>query len=81
VCPQPLPIYAIGGASSWSVAPRELRVHPKKRRGRPATGKDPLVSARLSQELIDRLERWAASNEISRSEALRRIVELGLKSK
>jgi Arc/MetJ-type ribon-helix-helix transcriptional regulator len=55
-----------------------IKVHPKKRRGRPATGKDPLVSARLPQTLIDQVEHWAASNEASRSEAIRRLVELGL---
>jgi Arc/MetJ-type ribon-helix-helix transcriptional regulator len=58
-----------------------IKVHPKKRRGRPATGKDPLVSARLPQTLIDQVEHWAASNEASRSEAIRRLVELGLTMK
>jgi Arc/MetJ-type ribon-helix-helix transcriptional regulator len=57
---------------------KSIKVHPKKRRGRPATGKDPLVSARLPQTLIDQVEHWAASNEASRSEAIRRLVELGL---
>jgi len=60
---------------------KSIKVHPKKRRGRPATGKDPLVSARLPQTLIDRVEHWAASNEASRSEAIRRLVELGLRAK
>jgi Arc/MetJ-type ribon-helix-helix transcriptional regulator len=57
---------------------KSIKVHPKKRRGRPATGKDPLVSARLPQTLIDQVEHWAASGEASRSEAIRRLVELGL---
>jgi Arc/MetJ-type ribon-helix-helix transcriptional regulator len=57
---------------------KSIKVHPKKRRGRPATGKDPLVSARLPQTLIDQVEDWAATNEASRSEAIRRLVELGL---
>ena len=60
---------------------KSIKVHPKKKRGRPATGKDPLVSARFPQELIDQVEHWAASNEASRSEAIRRLVELGLKAK
>jgi hypothetical protein len=60
---------------------KSIKVHPKKRRGRPATGKDPLVSARLPQTLIDQVEHWAASSEASRSEAIRRLVELGLKTK
>jgi Arc/MetJ-type ribon-helix-helix transcriptional regulator len=57
---------------------KSIKVHPKKRRGRPATGKDPLVSARLPQELIDSVEAWASANSASRSEAIRRLVELGL---
>jgi len=32
----------------------------------------------MPQTLIDQVERWAASNEASRSEAIRRLVELGL---
>ena len=57
---------------------KSIKVHPKKRRGRPATGKDPLVSARLPQELIDSVEAWATANSASRSEAIRRLVEIGL---
>jgi hypothetical protein len=57
---------------------KSIKVHPKKRRGRPATGKDPLVSARLPQPLIDQIEKWSASTEVTRSEAIRRLVELGL---
>jgi hypothetical protein len=53
----------------------------KRRRGRPAMGKDPLVSARLPQELVDSVEAWASANSASRSEAIRRLVELGLKAK
>jgi hypothetical protein len=60
---------------------KSIKVHPKKRRGRPATGKDPLVSARLPQTLIDQVEHWASSNAASRSEALRALLELGLKAK
>jgi Ribbon-helix-helix protein, copG family len=60
---------------------KSIKVHPKKRRGRPATGKDPLVSARLPQELIDSVAAWASVNSASRSEAIRRLVELGLKAK
>jgi Arc/MetJ-type ribon-helix-helix transcriptional regulator len=57
---------------------KSIKVHPKKRRGRPATGKDPLISARLPQSLIDNVEAWATANKASRSEAIRRLVEIGL---
>jgi Arc/MetJ-type ribon-helix-helix transcriptional regulator len=36
------------------------------------------VTARMPQSIIDQIERWAASNDASRSEAIRRLVELGL---
>ncbi len=53
------------------------KVTPKKR-GRPATGKDPLVSTRMPTTLIDDIDTWADGNEIKRSEAVRRLVEAGL---
>lgn len=61
---------------------KSITVKPKKR-GRPATGKDPLVGARFPQELIDTIDAWAAmaGADVSRSEAIRRLVELGLKAK
>jgi hypothetical protein len=54
-----------------------------KRRGRPATGKDPLVSARMSSTLTGAIDAWASQqeDEPGRSEAIRRLVELGLKAK
>ena len=54
---------------------------PKKRRGRPATGKDPQVVVRMPQTLIEEADAWAAANGTVRSEAIRRLVELGLKAK
>jgi hypothetical protein len=62
---------------------KSIMVTPKKRgRGRPSTGgRDPHVTIRMPQTLIDQAERWALSNDASRSEAIRRLVELGLKAK
>ena len=57
---------------------KSIKVHLKKRRGRPATGKDPLVSARLPPVLVAEVAAWASANDASRSEAIRRLVELGL---
>ena len=51
---------------------------PEKSRGRPATGKDPHVAARMRPTLIAEVEAWATANDTSRSEAIRRLVELGL---
>jgi Arc/MetJ-type ribon-helix-helix transcriptional regulator len=51
----------------------------RKKRGRPATGTDPLVGTRMPRDLIRDIDRWAHQNTIgSRSEAIRRLVELGL---
>ena len=55
-----------------------IKVNQKKR-GRPATGRDPAV--RLPAELTAAVDKWAEDNEANRSEAIRRLVELGLKAK
>jgi hypothetical protein len=60
---------------------KSIKVAPKKRRGRPATGKDPHIAARMPSELIADVEAWAVANNATRSEAIRRLVELGLKTK
>jgi len=58
---------------------RSIKVTPKKKRGRPATGRDPHVTSRMPQTLIDQVESWATANDTGRSEAIRHLVELGLK--
>ena len=60
---------------------KSIKAMPKKRRGRPATGKDPQVVVRMPQTLIEEADAWAAANDTVRSEAVRRLVELGLKAK
>jgi hypothetical protein len=52
-----------------------------KKRGRPATGKRPAISARVSKEAFAGIEAWARQHKISHSEAIRRLVELGLRGK
>jgi hypothetical protein len=51
--------------------------------GRPATGHDPSRTFRLSDEFMAALDAWAARQKDtpSRSEAIRRLVEIGLKAK
>jgi predicted transcriptional regulator len=51
-----------------------------KRRGRPATGNAPSRTFRLSDEFMATLDAWAAKqdDQPGRSEAIRRLVELGL---
>ena len=51
----------------------------RKKRGRPATGVDPLYGVRVPDALIQAIDQWAKENgSASRSEAIRRLVELGL---
>jgi hypothetical protein len=57
---------------------KPIKVTPKKRRGRPATGRDPHITSPMPPGLIAEVEAWARANETTRSEAIRRIVELGL---
>src|SRR3954454_13228590 len=54
----------------------------RKQRGRPATGQDPVTAVRLSSEMRENVDAWSArqSDEPGRSEAIRRLVELGLAS-
>ena len=51
--------------------------------GRPATGRDPTRTMRLSDEFVAKVDAWAAQqdDEPGRSEAIRRLVEIGLKAK
>ena len=54
---------------------------PEKRRpGRPATGKDPLIALRMPPEERQAVEAWAAnqSDKLSLSKAIRELIQLGL---
>jgi hypothetical protein len=56
-----------------------IKAKPKKR-GRPATGRDPMMGFRAAPELRASIVRWAEnqSDVPTLSEATRRLVELGL---
>jgi metal-responsive CopG/Arc/MetJ family transcriptional regulator len=59
-------------------------VIPKRNKGgRPPTGRDPVRTMRLSDEFLDKIDHWASQQEdqLGRSEAIRRLVELGLKAR
>jgi hypothetical protein len=69
-------------AISWfPMAHRSVTVR-KKKRGPPAAAKGTLIGLRLEPGALARVDRWAASqqDDPSRSEAIRRLVELGLAS-
>jgi hypothetical protein len=54
-----------------------------KKRGRPATGNDPVRAMRLSDDFMAKVDAFAAQQDDKpgRSEAIRRLVELGLRAK
>lgn len=55
-----------------------ILVRPKSR-GRPATGRDPNVGTRLPTELIERIDAWADANGMTRSAAIRALLEAALR--
>ena len=64
---------------------KSIRVITKKRRGRPVTtGKGTLIGVRLLDDPLASLDDWIGKQKepgLTRPEAIRRLVELGLKSK
>jgi len=61
---------------------KAIAVIPKKR-GRPATGKDPLFAFRMPEGLAESVDAWGEKQTppLSRSEAIRALIERGLKAK
>ena len=59
---------------------KSKKVVSKRKRGRPATGRDPVTAIRLSPDLRETVDAWAAKQKDApgRSEAIRRLIELGL---
>jgi hypothetical protein len=54
----------------------------KKRRGRPATGQGIQIGTRWPESTVASIDAWAATqDDPGRSEAIRRLVEIGLKVK
>jgi hypothetical protein len=51
----------------------------KRRPGRPrTTGIRPFTGARFSKEIVDEIDRFARQQKVSRSEAIRQLVERAL---
>jgi hypothetical protein len=54
---------------------------PPKRRGRPATGRDPEVKVRIPPHIIEAIDRWAGKfRDLGRPAAIRALLELGLRA-
>jgi hypothetical protein len=63
---------------------KKKTVIPQKKRGPPATGKGEPVVVRMHKPMLTDLDAWIAKQKQpfpSRPEAVRRLVELGLKAK
>lgn len=52
----------------------------KKQRGRPATGSDPMWGVRFTAEQRAQIEVFASREGVARAEAIRRLVDKGLKT-
>jgi hypothetical protein len=65
----------------WFMA--KTTVVTKKKRGPPATGKGLQIGERWHPPEIAAIDKWIASHgeEMTRGQAIRRLVELGLKAK
>jgi Ribbon-helix-helix protein, copG family len=58
---------------------KQTKAVRKKSPGGPTGQRNPeTIPARLEPEAVAAVEKWAAANNVSRSEAIRRLVELGL---
>jgi hypothetical protein len=53
-------------------------VHRKGCAGSPPTGQDPPATTRMPVTLMVEVKGWATANDATRSDAIRRLVELGL---
>jgi hypothetical protein len=51
----------------------------RKRRGRPPTGRAVLVSSRFPEPVLSAVDAWASNKETTRSDAIRQLVEVGLR--
>ena len=61
--------------------PQRTVAQERKRTGRPPTGINPLMAFRPLPPMRSAIEAYAKANEISLSDSIRRLVELGLKAK
>jgi hypothetical protein len=61
--------------------PSRISAKRKKKRGRPATGMDPMIGLRLPKDEIAKLDKWAKANGYTRSQAIRAAIAQATKAK
>ena len=49
-----------------------------ERRGRKPTGHDPVITARIPEEMLEALDAYASAEKLNRSEAVKRLIGEGL---
>ena len=62
-------------------AMKSISDYPKKKRGRPPTGRDPMRGFRASDEFVERIDQWAELQpepKPTRAEAIRRLLDKAL---
>ena len=57
---------------------KSITVKRKKKRGRPATGTDPLIGVRLPADWIEEIDQLARALERDRSSIIRQLLRQGL---
>lgn len=69
------------GGEFWYYGNMSTDKRNTAKRGRPATGQDPIFSFRIPQEVMDQVDEWVAARRMSRSQAIRRWLENGTMEK
>jgi metal-responsive CopG/Arc/MetJ family transcriptional regulator len=63
------------------MAVKKIVRHNKRRVGRPTeVGADMAIGIRLPAKLLDELDAWAEASKVSRSEAIRELIEMSLET-
>lgn len=62
---------------------KSIKYDNQKKRGRPATGVTPMTGVRFAEDQARAIEAWAKrqQDKPTKAEAIRRLVDLGLKAK
>ena len=65
-----------GGPVSATAGRAQTLLHPHQAlNGAPATGLDPVMAIRLPDELTEAVEQWAAGKKVTRSQAIRMLID------
>ena len=71
-------VLSFGSNFSYTVIMKKSITVKRKSVGRPPTGVDPLVGVRFPKQTIAKIDAFAKLNDISRSEAVRRLLDQAL---